>query len=165
MDQIETSHDLPITVEGVLTKPAYMKINLILAFKSWGTLFALTMLVIATYLFRVIDAPFCILLVIWSLMLFHTLTVAMSAVYLAYTSKNSSFFLPTSYTFDDSDISMETELGQSNMKWDSVIAFRVVAGHYFLYFSAITFAAISQRVFSPEDTAAFEKLLHDKVKH
>jgi hypothetical protein len=60
---------------------------------------------------------------------------------------------------------METELGQSNMKWNSVIAFRVVAGHYLLSISAITFTAISQRVFSPEDAAAFEKLLHDKVKH
>ncbi|MBU7036728.1 MAG: YcxB family protein [Theionarchaea archaeon] len=142
-----------------------MKINLILAFKSWGTPFALTMLVIATYLFRVTDAPLCLLLVIWSLMLFHTLTVVVSAVYLAYTSKNSSFFLPTSYTFDDGDISMETERGLSKMKWNGVIASRVVSGYYLLSFSAITFTVISQKAFSPEDAAAFEKLLHDKIEH
>ncbi|MBU7023710.1 MAG: YcxB family protein [Theionarchaea archaeon] len=60
---------------------------------------------------------------------------------------------------------METELGQSTLKWNGVIASKAVAGYYLLFFSTITFAAISQKAFSPEDIAAFEKLLHDKVKH
>ena len=89
----------------------------------------------------------------------------MTAVYLAYTSKNSSCLLPTLFTFDDESFSTETELMQSKAKWSSIIAFKVVAGYYLLFISATSFIAVSQKALSVENAAAFEKLLHDKVKH
>ncbi|MGC1120884.1 MAG: YcxB family protein [Candidatus Methanofastidiosia archaeon] len=160
-----TSLNLPITVRSTMTKSAYMKINLTFYFKSWAALLCFVTLIIATYLFRIIDAPFCILLVIWSLALFYTLVLIINAVCLAYTPRNFSLFLPASFTFDNDDFSIQTELGQSKIKWNGVIASKVVAGHYLLFVSATSFAVIPRRVFSPENAAAFEKLLHDKIKH
>ncbi|MBU6999600.1 MAG: hypothetical protein HXS51_02450 [Theionarchaea archaeon] len=156
-----SSLNLPITVRSAVTRSAYLKINLTTTFKSWGALFLCAVMIIATYLLRAIDASSCSLIVIWSIALVYLLIVLVTAVYLAYTSKNSSCLLPTLFTFDDESFSTETELMQSKAKF----AFKVVAGYYLLFISATSFIAVSQKALSVENAAAFEKLLHDKVKH
>lgn len=159
-----SSRKAPIVVEATLKKGTYIKLSLLQAFHVWSFYFCLSALIMATVLFHVLDAPDVLFLFIWGLFGFYAATVIINALYMAFSSKNFSFFLPTAYTFDDEIISAKTELAQGTIKWNAVVGLKVVADHYVLSFSVIGFIAVPKSKIPPESVSRFEKVLHDNIQ-
>ncbi len=86
------------------------------------------------------------------------------ALYLAFNSKNSYFFLPTKYIFSDDNISVNTPLTQGTLKWDVFNNWTMASGHYILYIGTQGFTAIPKSAIPVQDILSFEAFLKSKIK-
>jgi hypothetical protein len=86
------------------------------------------------------------------------------ALYLAFNSKNSIFFLPASYVFTEKNISVKTPLTQGIIKWDVFNKWTTVNDYYILYITTQGFTAIPKSAIPVQDILSFESLLRRKIK-
>lgn len=92
------------------------------------------------------------------------MAVIVFTLFLAFSTQNFVFFLPKQYTFDDEKITAQTELTQSTATWNAIVDWKIIADHYVLFFSTLTFIAIPRDSFPPGSIPRFEKLLHNIQK-
>jgi hypothetical protein len=153
-----------IVIESAIAKPTYLKLYLLSALNIWAFYLCVVALIAATWIISSLDNCACAILFIWGIFGFYMAVVLVSALYMTYSPKNSSYFLPTKYTFDDETISVRTDIAQCTVTWKAFIGWKVIADHYVLFNSAITYIAIPKSAIPPNSASMFEQLLRDKIQ-
>jgi hypothetical protein len=148
----------PMSVESTLTRGTYIKLNLFPIFKTRGFCILMVIMAVGTFLLHRFDLR-VILFIIWGIFSLIAVLVIIETLYMAFSTKNSQFLVPTRYTFDDEGISADKGLIQVRAAWNSIVEWKIVADHYVLFSSATVFIAIPRSSFSPDSLSRFKGLL------
>ena len=149
-----------IEIRRELTRLTYIRLNLLITLRKWYVWVIIT----ASIIFLITSLIYGFSSLVPALILsFCLLYSPLYACYLAYNSKNSSFFLPAEYNFSDDSISVKTPLTQGTLKWDVFHNWTVVDGYYILYITTQGFTAIPKSAIPSQDIQSFESLLRTKI--
>ncbi len=156
----------PLVVESTLSKSVYIKLYLYLFFRNklfFAIFFGFIVLVLLLSIGEASDLPSFFILLFGILVGAYTVYGVASTLHHAYSPKNENLFLPTHYTFDEEKVVARTGTGQTAIRWDAFVGWRVIAEWYVLFYSARNIIVIPSSAVPAHDVPEFRAFLYEKI--
>ena len=152
-----------MVIEATLPRETSIKLSLLLFFYNKGLYIYLLACALVTA-FAIYSSNYGLLFVAWLPYGVYVVLGVSNAFRRNPAGKEPAHRLPTRYTFSDTEIITKTAQGEGRLKWTDFAKWQILAKSYVLFHSKGFILAIPQTAVPPEQTAAFEALLRDKIK-
>lgn len=148
-------------VEFKLDRKTHMKINLLMILHKWPFYGSL-----GIFLVFLVASLFLKINILYSLVLLALIILISLALILnnALAPKNSSFFLPRTYSFTDEGVSVNFSNLERKVKWGSFINWKRIGEYYILDLTSSSSIVIPQTAIPVGEITAFEGLLTQNIK-
>jgi hypothetical protein len=147
-------------IQCQLTRSRYVKIILLMVVKSWSFYFFPALLIAAIILGSILNNYMYAIIIAAAFVLIYAFAIFSTT----FSQRNSYFFQPVKYVFNDNDISVESQVSKKTLNWGVFVKWRKIADHYLLYPSSNNFLCIPRSAIPGRDVAGFEALLRSKIK-
>jgi hypothetical protein len=150
-----------MVIEYQLTRPAYVKIILLMVIRNWS-FYVFPALLIAAIVVGAILHTYVYAIIMAAAFIF---IYGISIINAVFSQKNRNFFRPVKYTFGDGDIRVESAITKNTMNWSTFVKWRQLGDYYLIYPSNNNFLCIPRSAIPEGNVTGFEALLTSKIKH
>jgi YcxB-like protein len=148
-------------LEFKLDKKTHMKINLLMILHKWPFYASL-----GIFLVLLVASLFLRFSIYYSLVLLGFIILVSLTLILnnALAPKNSSFFLPRTYSFTDEGVTVKFSNSERKARWSTFLNWKRISNYYVLYLVNSGAIVIPESAVPAGELTAFENLLNQNIK-